>query len=45
MASLASMIAMALSKSKINTVDKFARAVESAPGFVANFLRNEGIRE
>ena len=45
MVSLASMIAAALSKSTIKTVDEFARAVESAPGFVANLLRNEGIRE
>ena len=35
MASLASTIAVALSKSKIKTVDEFARAVESAHGFVA----------
>ena len=35
MASLASTIAVALSKSKIKTVDEFARAAESAPGFVA----------
>ena len=35
MASLASTIAVALSKSKIKTVDESARAVESAHGFVA----------
>ena len=45
MVSLASTIAAALSKSTIKTVEEFARAVENAPGFVANLLRNEGIRE
>jgi hypothetical protein len=45
MASLASTIAAALSKSNIKTVDEFARAVESAPVFFANLLRNEGIQE
>ena len=42
--SLASTIAAALSKSNIKTVDEFARAVELAPGFIANLLRNEGIQ-
>ena len=44
MASLASTISAALSKANIKTVDEFASAVELAPGFVANLLRNEGVQ-
>eukprot|EP00966_Prymnesium_polylepis_P119913 2771069-Prymnesium_polylepis.1 len=44
MASLASTISAALSKANIKTVDEFASAVELAPSFVANLLRNEGVQ-
>ena len=44
MPSLASTIVVALSKSNIRTVEEFATAVELSPGFVANLLRNEGVR-